>query len=59
MSERFFEEVCYSLEITLGIDPSYKAKLFQLLMKKLCVKKLRATGYNPRENGLTEKKGMK
>ena len=25
-------------------------------MKKLCVKKLRTTGYNPRANGLTEKR---
>ena len=35
-------------------DPSYEADLFQHLMKLLGVKKLRATGYNPQANGLTE-----
>ena len=36
-------------------DPAYEAKLFQGLMDKLGVKKLRTTGYNPKANGLCEK----
>ena len=35
-------------------DPSYESSLFQNVMRKLGVKKLRTTGYNPQGNGLTE-----
>ena len=37
-------------------DPAFESELFQLLMKMFGVKKLRTTGYNPRANGLTEKR---
>ena len=36
-------------------DLSYEAKLFQLSIRELGVKKLRTTSYNAKENGLTEK----
>ena len=35
-------------------DPSYEADLFQFVMKKMGVKKLRTIGYYPQSNGLTE-----
>ena len=35
-------------------DPSYEADLFQFVMKRMGVKRLRTTGCNPQVNGLTE-----
>ena len=53
----------YDYILTYGIplrfysdhDPAYEAELFQELMKLLGVKKLQATGYNAKANGLCKK----
>ena len=34
-------------------DPSYEADLFQFVMKRIGVEKLKTTGYNPQANWLT------
>ena len=51
----YFLEFGIAKKLYSDRDPVFESELFQLLMKMFGVKKLRATGYNPRANGLTEK----
>ena len=52
----FFLKFRISLTLYSGRDPAFEAELVQILMELFGVKKLRTTGYDPRANGLTEKR---